>query len=78
MGLDSVINGDEFLKIKERVHSFVYQPQALIIARLAGNPNFEELAIKLKTSGRWGINEEVMEAEYPKLVDYLRNHVQPL
>ena len=54
-------------------------PQCLIVARLAGNPHFEELVVKLgeRAQGRLA-NAEVWETEWPKLVEYLRNEVKPI
>ncbi|RZU44832.1 hypothetical protein EV700_1633 [Fluviicoccus keumensis] len=55
-----------------------HQPHALVIARLAGNPNFEKLAIDLKNAGNPMGNAPIMDEGWPKLVDYLCNHVAPL
>ena len=82
--IDALINGETDETIKKYVHSSVYAPYALIIARLANNPNFDELAVSLGTyganSGRaWGkfSHSQVAEA-WPKLVQYLRDEVKPL
>jgi hypothetical protein len=82
--IDSLINGNTDESIKKYVHSSVYAPYALIIARLANNPNFDELAVSLGTygagSGRaWGKFSHAHVAEaWPKLVQYLRDEVKPL
>ena len=77
-------NGDIDKAIKNHVHSSVYAPFALIAARLAENPNFDELAVSLGTygagSGRaWGkFNYAEVAVGWPKLVKYLREEVKPL
>lgn len=56
---------------------------ALIVARLANNPNFEDLAVSL---GQFGVGEKSWSARlkiapsiaWPKLVQYLRDEVKPL
>ena len=58
-GIDALFNGDIDSRVKNEVQRSVYAPYALIAAHLAGNPNFEELAISLgkygKDSGKfWG------------------------
>jgi hypothetical protein len=54
-----------------------YSPLSLIVARLAGNPHFEELVIK-REAETWGLNQDVRETEWPKLLKYLREEVQPI
>ena len=82
--IDALINGDIDKAIKNHVHSSVYAPFALIAARLAENPNFDELAVSLGTygagSGRaWGkFNYAEVAVGWPKLVKYLREEVKPL
>ena len=83
-GIDALINGDTNEAIKKNVHSSCYTPLALIAARLAGNPNFDELAVSLGTygagSGRaWGkFSHSEVAIAWPKLVKYLREEVKPL
>ena len=83
-GVDALINGDTNEAIKNNVHSSCYTPLALIAARLAGNPNFDELAVSLGTygagSGRaWGkFSHSEVAVGWPKLVKYLREEVKPL
>ncbi len=62
-GLDNLMNGDVNPLFKEKMHGSFYSPHCLIIARLAGNSNFEELAKKFEAfslEGRdwnaWGAN----------------------
>ena len=70
--------------VKNKVHSSLYTPYALIAARLAGNPDFEELALSLGTygadsgrnRGKFGYSE--VAVAWPKLVKYLREEVKPL
>ena len=83
-GIDALFNGDVDEAVKNEIYSYLYTPYALIAARLADNPNFEELAISLGTygsdSGRnWGrFNYATVSAGWPKLVKYLREEVKPL
>ena len=83
-GIDALINGDTNEAIKKNVHSSCYTPLALIAARLAGNPNFDKLAVSLGTygagSGRaWGkFSHSEVAIAWPKLVKYLREEVKPL
>ncbi|MBL0229865.1 MAG: hypothetical protein IPP76_03315 [Moraxellaceae bacterium] len=56
-------------------------PYALIIARLANNPNFEQLTINLapeKNKNFWFANPVPYTIAWPKLVKYLREEVKPL
>ena len=82
--IDALINGEADETIKKYVHNSVYTPYALIAARLANNPDFDELAVSLGTygagSGRaWGKFSHAQVAEaWPKLVQYLRDEVKPL
>ncbi|WP_207224618.1 hypothetical protein [Fluviicoccus keumensis] len=77
-GLDEVMNGDGDTKVRDYSVMRAHQPHALVIARLAGNPNFEKLAIDLKNAGNPMGNAPIMDEGWPKLVDYLCNHVAPL
>jgi hypothetical protein len=83
-GIDALFNGDIDSRVKNEVQRSVYAPYALIAAHLAGNPNFEELAISLgkygKDSGKFwgGFNYATVSAGWPKLVKYLREEVKPL
>lgn len=83
-GLDALVNGDIDERVRNSVHNMYYMRYALIIARLANNPNFDELAVSLGTygagSGRaWGKFSHAHVAEaWPKLVQYLRDEVKPL
>jgi hypothetical protein len=56
----------------------VYTPRCLIVARLANNPHFEELAVTLANPRSPGANYDALPTEWPKLVKYLREEVQPL
>jgi hypothetical protein len=83
-GVDALFNGDIDEAVKNKIYRYLYTPYALIAARLAGNPNFEDLALRLGTygsdSGRnWGMfNYATVSAGWPKLVKYLREEVKPL
>ena len=83
-GLDALLNGNIDNRVKQSVHRLTYMPYALIVARLADNPHFEELAINL---GRWGVSSNTswpagikspIEIAWPKLINYLRDEVKPL
>jgi hypothetical protein len=83
-GVDALLNGDVDEVVRDNVYRRIYMPHCLIAARLAGNPNFEELAVSLGTYGKdsgkfWGMfNYATVSAGWPKLVKYLREEVKPL
>ncbi|HEX5277539.1 MAG TPA: hypothetical protein VFW42_07720 [Fluviicoccus sp.] len=77
-GLDSLLNGEVDIRFRDHFHNYVYMPQCLIVARLAGNPHFEELVVTLGSTDGWYANGEYKENEWPKLVEYLRNEVKPI
>ena len=82
-GIDALLNGDVDNNIRERTHRNSVRPYALTVARLANNPNFDDLAISL---GQFGVGEKFWSATqkiapsiaWPKLVQYLRDEVKPL
>jgi len=76
--LDDLLNRDLDTRYRSHFHNFVYKPQCLIVARLAGNPNFETLAEELAVDTGWYGNEDVWKEEWPKLVKYLREEVKPV
>lgn len=80
-GMDALLNGDVDNRVRKSVHQCRYMPYALIIARLADNPNFEKLAeILAPVAGdgkSWIANIKSYDA-WPKLVQYLRDEVKPL
>lgn len=58
-------------------------PYALTVARLANNPNFDDLAISLGQFGfgekKWSATQKIAPSiAWPKLVQYLRDEVKPL
>jgi len=78
-GLDRLLNGDFNPRFKEKSQNRgVYTPRCLIVARLANNPHFEELAVTLANPRSPGANRASLPTEWPKLVKYLREEVQPL
>lgn len=77
-GLDAAMNGDVDLRLRDYLHNIFYMPYCLIVARLARNPNFEELALSLRKCRLPGANADAMMTEWPKLVEYLRNEVKPI
>jgi hypothetical protein len=79
-GLDAVLNGNEMGGFfRDMYHrSTLNTPIALIVARLANNPQFEELAVKLATPKNMiDINGKAYPTEYPKLVKYLCEGINP-
>lgn len=77
--LDNLLNGNVNLRFKEAMQgSGVYAPRCLIVARLANNPHFEELAVALATPRSPGANRAAITTEWPKLVKYLKEEVKPL
>ena len=80
-GMDALLNGNVDEKICQYVHHHKYMPYALIIARLANNPSFEQLTINLapeKNKNFWFANPVPYTIAWPKLVQYLRDEVKPL
>lgn len=80
--LDNIMNGNLYPQLSHYYHHFFYMPHCLIVARLANNPKFEQLAIDLGTygsqSGRnWGAHVPKQITEWPKLVQYLREEINP-
>ena len=77
--LDNLLNGNVNLRFKEAMQgSGVYAPRCLIVARLANNPHFEELAVTLAKPRFPGANYDAIPIEWPKLVKYLKEEVKPL
>lgn len=77
-GLDQLVNGEIDPRYRDYLHNDAFKPQCLIVARLAGNPNFEALVTSLEEKpGRFG-NAMVWNEEWPKLVKYLREEVKPI
>jgi hypothetical protein len=82
-GLDALMNGAVSPLFRDTIQHKFDMPHCLIVARLANNPQFEELAVSLGTygpkSGRsWGSHAPHQITEWPKLVKYLREEVKPL
>jgi hypothetical protein len=77
-GLDKLLNGDFNPRFKEKSQNRgVYTPRCLIVARLANNPNFDELAVNLANPLWPGANRAAITTEWPKLVKYLREDINP-
>jgi hypothetical protein len=76
--LDALLNGNIDINFKDYFHSYVFQPQCLAVARLAGNPHFEELVVKIQSSKGWYVNAEHLENELPRFIQYLRDEVTPI
>lgn len=77
-GLNLVVNIDDSYGIKKSLQSDFYAPHCLVIARLAGSDQFEELTVRLKVADA-GINTAMVNGpQWDALVNYLRNEVKPL
>ncbi|RZU46943.1 hypothetical protein EV700_1329 [Fluviicoccus keumensis] len=77
-GLDLLLNGEADTRYRDHFHNYVFKPQCLIVARLAGNPRFEELVEELSVETGWHANASVRKTEWPRLVQYLREEVKPI
>jgi len=84
-GIDALLNGGKVdAAAKDKFYGYLYDFYALIAARLANNPNFEELVVTLgtydaDTSHNWSeFNIDTLRESWPKLVKYLREEVKPL
>lgn len=78
-GLDNLVNGNVSERFKWIIQGRgIYSPRCLILARLANNPLFDELAVTLATPRSPMINKKALVTEWPKLVEYLREEVKPL
>lgn len=70
--LDDLVNGNACEPVKRKIRDYWMCTQhALIIARLANNPEFEQLAIDLQQKGTF-------IEEWPKFVKFLREEIQPI
>lgn len=77
--LDRLLNGSPNECLPDRAYNkYFYAPQRLIIAKLVGNPHFEELVNEFESYPGFGGNEKARATEWPKLVQYLREEVQPI
>ncbi|MBH1971950.1 hypothetical protein FK216_11190 [Moraxellaceae bacterium AER2_44_116] len=77
--LDRLLNSDINDRFKWIIQGCgIYTPRCLIVARLANNPHFEELAMSLATPRAPAANRTSLPTEWPKLVKYLREEVQPI
>jgi len=78
-GLDRLLNGDFNPRFKEKGQNTpIYTPRYLIVARLANSPLFEELTVSLINTPRIpSVHEELLFKEWPKLVQYLREDINP-
>ena len=54
-----------------------YCPQQLIVARLANNPEYEKLRTFFEAKKSFGANDEARATEWPKLVQYLEEEINP-
>ena len=79
-GLDAVFNTSEVdSAFNWRSGKKGFQsPHSLILARLTGNPRFEEMVKIYEADVDWGANRVPKATELPKLLEYLRNEVKPI
>lgn len=74
-GVDSVANGADFPRWKAKMYSLSpYLPYLLIVAKLAGNPDFEKIAEELAKRKRHFKTEE----GYEPFMKYLREELKPI
>ncbi|MBB5020586.1 hypothetical protein HNQ59_003907 [Chitinivorax tropicus] len=78
--MDSLLNGSLCSEAKEWARTGASLVNCLIVARLAGHPDFEALVVELTDAFKKSIysKTEPNMAEWDKLVAYLRTEVQPL
>ncbi len=76
-GLDNVLNSESYPYFKEYQQNAVSMPYCLIVARLANNPDFEQLVLELPKAKWLGANTKAMSEEWPRLVKYLRDEFDP-
>jgi hypothetical protein len=78
-GLDRLLNGDFNPRFKQQGQDTpIYTPRYLIVARLANSPLFEELTVSLINTPRIpSEHEKLLFKEWPKLVQYLREDINP-
>ena len=81
--LNSIVEVDTFIQsdnpYASKIRSkYFYAPLRIITARLANNPQYDELVTELETVISWGINDPVRHEVWPKLLKYLQDEVQPL
>lgn len=77
-GLDDFVNGELNQNFREqRYLDGVRTPYSIILARLSNNPHFEALTTQLSNPKVLGANREVYSTEWPKLVKYLREDINP-
>jgi hypothetical protein len=77
--VDRMLNGEPNERLPERSYNKEFHaPQRLIVARLVDNPKFEELVTEFEGYSSFSGNEKARASEWPKLVKYLREEVQPI
>jgi hypothetical protein len=76
-GLDYLMNSNVDDHVLRKSVSF-YSPHSLIVASLAGNPDFEALVTQRQAKENWGANNKAKATELPKLLKYLREEVKPI
>lgn len=77
-GLDYIMNApDSFMS--RRMHASCFIPHCAVVAWLAGNPDFENLVVKLEAAKlRAGVSAAAMyKGEFLRMVSYLREQVKP-
>ncbi len=74
--LDNLVNGNNPYGNYLRTGCFI--PMCIITARLANNPQYNELVKQFEQAKFWGANNSTRTTEWPKLLKYLQDEVQPL
>lgn len=76
---DQFINGNiENIYYKDMYIIGYNLASSLILARLAGNPNFEKLVEHAESQKHWGGKQRAREKSWPALLKYLREEVKPI
>lgn len=77
--VDRLVNADLNSLFYKSIYKIGYDlPSSLILARLAGNPEFEHLVAHAETRTVWGGKQTAREQSWPQLLHYLRTEVKPL
>jgi hypothetical protein len=74
--IDMLVNGS----LSDMLQGSIMPPHNVIIARLVGNPRFEELVEQTNNlpAMKWGVDREAYLTEWPKLLKYLSEEVKPI
>lgn len=81
--LNNIVEVDTFIQSEHPFASkirskYFYTPMRIITARLANNPQYDDLITQLEKVISWGINDPIRQEVWPKLLKYLQDEIQPL